>query len=1776
MRLLLKKLFGLLILLSLVLTCFSAQAQVTSVAMSIPRDSIAYPGDTVRLPLILDTNIDSENIIAFRLEFQTSSELTAIGMSTENSLTSSWEVLFSKVSATEFVITGASAVPISGTGNFIYLDFLVQNTASLIYPVVQKKNSSNSYFNEGGYDITVSYGQVTVYPIPKLNVSVNPALVTKGATTQIYVSGGTEPYTYTVSDSTVGSIVNGNYLQGEGPGMVTVEVEDVNGVKGKSNSVEVRGFQISFAGPQDSQAGQEIILDVTTNDLTGLDVLSGSFDISFSSTADLVEIIQAQTLLETAELEHRLIADHSYRFAFAASSPLNAGTTLLKLKIKIKDSQNAGSVNFSARNILFNETLYGNYVDVYFSYTGLPKPSLSGGGNNLVPGETIQFNGTAGTPPYVFSVSDSTVASVSQTGLLTAIKGGSVKVKLTDSLGQFTESAVITIYDGTLRIADHTAPYGTEYDLPVYVSDLPAGRGFSAFSMTLQLTPSQVQFVDIIRTGTVSEDFTLTKNATDPANIKLAAASQNNHSAGGVLFYIRVLLNGTLTSNQYTYFYLTDILFNEGQPALRLTNGSVKIGPIPPSALDADVEIIEDTVYHFDAAAFGFSQPDNNPFTRISIEQLPASGGLYYNDVLMSSLTSVEVANFHLFTYKPAANAFGSPYGSFKFKVNDGINYSNNAYTFTFNVTPVNDAPVFTVSESLVVREQDFSEPVTITLQHQVPENEASETLSYSLEPATVDFANVTFDTSSGTVSISAKPSGYGSQVFTITADDGQSLNNLFTQEFTFTVNRLNTAPVISAQAFSVAENAALGSVVDTVLASDGEGDSLAFTITSGNTNSAFQLDASTGVLTVADAAAFDYETNPLFELTISVSDGVASSEAVVTVSVTDVDETAVPAITDQTFSINENSSANTLVGVVQASDGNNDPLAFQITAGNTNDAFVLDAANGELRVNNSSALDYESLTFFLLTVSVSDGTHSASDTITVNIVDVNEGTTNTPPSISDQSFTISEVTPAYSLVGMVVASDPDNNDLLFSISDGNTGNAFMIQEGTGEILVNDASVLDFETTPVYTLTVSVSDGFASASAVITVNLSDVDEANAPHISDQVFSVAESTGVNHVIGAVTASDPNNDPLWFAIVAGNTSNAFSLDSLSGELLVNNPVALDFETNPVFTLTVSVSDATVSSYATITVNISDVNEANAPVINDQIFSVAESAVVNSAVGTVTASDPDNGPLSFAIISGNTSGAFSLDSLSGELLVNNPAALDFETNPVFTLTVSASDESLSSYATITVNISDVNEANWPVIADQSFSVEESSAIGTVVGMVVASDPDNDQVSFKIYSGNASGAFALDSVSGELSVSNPALIDYETTPVFSLVVGASDASATSYATVTVNITDLNEANAPVINDQVFSIAELSAANALVGTVVATDPNNDPLTFAIVSGNTSDAFLVNAGSGELRINNADAVDFETNPEFELTLSVSDATVSSFATITVNVTNVAENRTPLISTPVIDASIQEDVAGVIVSDVQSHFSDPDNDVLTFEVLSSESTVTVEIVNNQVVATPSANFNGQATITLSAADGQASVADTLTLTITAVNDAPLFTLSTNLLDVEQDFTTTETVTVTPGTIPPDEIGQSVTYSLTPSSVSFANVSINSTTGEVTVTGIQGQEGEQVFTVTASDGQAVNGQATANFTLHVRMITAVENGDQRNVEVYPNPVADWLYLNTSFRDYILNVVDANGRVVMVKKVRGDSTEPLDISSLKSGFYLIRLTTGKSVYYRKIQVY
>ncbi|WP_334065009.1 cadherin domain-containing protein [Limimaricola cinnabarinus] len=182
--------------------------------------------------------------------------------------------------------------------------------------------------------------------------------------------------------------------------------------------------------------------------------------------------------------------------------------------------------------------------------------------------------------------------------------------------------------------------------------------------------------------------------------------------------------------------------------------------------------------------------------------------------------------------------------------------------------------------------------------------------------------------------------------------------------------------------------------------------------------------------------------------------------------------------------------------------------------------------------------------------------------------------------------------------------------------------------------------------------------------------------------------------------------------------------------------------------------------------------------------------------------------------------------------------------------------------------VGVIDVNTAPDD-IGISSASVAENSTAGTVVGTLSANDAENDEISFSL-SDSSDGRFAISG--NTLVVAGP--IDFETTPRLSVEVVATDAKgANNSRTIEIEVGDVDDANKPpkdlALSDR--SIDENRPAGSLVGTLSATDPDGDPLSFELIDD--GNGLFELDGS---RLVTTKALDFEDRDSHSVNVKVSD------------------------------------------------------------------------------------------------------------------------------------------------------------------------------------------------------------------------------------------------------------------------------------------------------------
>ena len=166
----------------------------------------------------------------------------------------------------------------------------------------------------------------------------------------------------------------------------------------------------------------------------------------------------------------------------------------------------------------------------------------------------------------------------------------------------------------------------------------------------------------------------------------------------------------------------------------------------------------------------------------------------------------------------------------------------------------------------------------------------------------------------------------------------------------------------------------------------------LTYSIVSGNTADAFNVDPTNGTITVNNSSALNFEANEKFDLIVSVQDNgignlIAFSD--MTIGLLDVNEP--PVMENQALSVIENAAPGTQIGYLKAEDPDKGQVVkFKIVGGNDSHTFNLDDSTGLVSVADSSKLVYGKNSLFALSVIAQDNSTDSLSTlsvITINLV---------------------------------------------------------------------------------------------------------------------------------------------------------------------------------------------------------------------------------------------------------------------------------------------------------------------------------------------------------------------------------------------------------------------------------------------------------------------------------------------------------------------------------------------------------------------------------------------------------------------------------------------------------------------------------------------------------------------------------------------------------------------------------------------------------------------
>uniref|UniRef100_UPI0035683A7A retention module-containing protein n=1 Tax=Spongiibacter sp. TaxID=2024860 RepID=UPI0035683A7A len=373
---------------------------------------------------------------------------------------------------------------------------------------------------------------------------------------------------------------------------------------------------------------------------------------------------------------------------------------------------------------------------------------------------------------------------------------------------------------------------------------------------------------------------------------------------------------------------------------------------------------------------------------------------------------------------------------SFTYTVSDGSGATDSA-TVSVSVRPVNDAPV---GGSIPTQEASDGEVVSLDVSAAFSDIEG-DTLTYSAsglpEGLSIDPATGVISGAIAAGASDATDDNNNNQLYTVTviANDGSSDSNPV--QFVWAVN--NTVPEFDSGVydFDVYENTIAGPPpVGTVAATDADGDSLSYSIISGNESGLFALDSATGHITLTETIDDPHLGD--YVLQVLVDDGEGGSD-VSTVNITLNNVNDPPVITVYVPGGDDNTPREDVVivtgGLVVGSDVDEGAeLTYAIDSEGSYGNFDIDPVTGEwtYTLNNDSDLvqslaegETHTETF---PVSVTDEFGASDESVVVITV---VGTNDVPEIISEVQSGSVQDSGSTTATGAVAAQDVDNGAIL-------------------------------------------------------------------------------------------------------------------------------------------------------------------------------------------------------------------------------------------------------------------------------------------------------------------------------------------------------------------------------------------------------------------------------------------------------------------------------------------------------------------------------------------------------------------------------------------------------------------------------------------------------------------------------------------------------------------------------------------------------------------------
>ena len=315
----------------------------------------------------------------------------------------------------------------------------------------------------------------------------------------------------------------------------------------------------------------------------------------------------------------------------------------------------------------------------------------------------------------------------------------------------------------------------------------------------------------------------------------------------------------------------------------------------------------------------------------------------------------------------------------------------------------------------------------------------------------------------------------------TVTTTDSGGLST--DQDFTVDINDINEGPSDVQLSNTAIDENVDGATVGTVSAVDPDaGDTITYTVSDD------RFEVVGNELRVKSGTSFDHETTDAVDVTVTATDsGGLAAEQSFTIDINDINEGP----TDIQFSdnsVDENADGAVVAQLTAVDPDDGDTASFAIT---DDSSGLFEIVGNEVKVKDGVSLDHETNDSYDLTIEVTDsGGNTYSETVTINVADINEG----PTDIEFSNTSVDENAEG-AVVAQLSTVDQDESDTAsYVITEDDSG---LFEIVGNELKVKDGASLDFETAESHDVTIEVTDsGGNTYSETVTVDVNDLSEAN--------------------------------------------------------------------------------------------------------------------------------------------------------------------------------------------------------------------------------------------------------------------------------------------------------------------------------------------------------------------------------------------------------------------------------------------------------------------------------------------------------------------------------------------------------------------------------------------------------------------------------------------------------------------------------------------------------